>query len=83
MRRIVTTLAAAGAVLAATLADTHTAACAPAAEPNRIDIAYGEPKIATNQAAYKLLKEHQVLEKIRDLLSPLRLPHRLLIQTQD
>jgi hypothetical protein len=52
-------------------------------QPNRIDIDYMAPKSASNQPVYKLLKEHQVLEKIRDLLNPLRLPHRLLLQTRD
>ena len=30
-----------------------------------------------------LLKEHQAFEKIRELLSPLRFPHRLLLETRD
>jgi hypothetical protein len=52
-------------------------------KPNRIDIAYVEPKLAANQEAYKLLKARNALEKIRDLLRPLRLPHRLLLETRD
>src|SRR5262249_46853797 len=50
---------------------------------NLIYIAYVPPKSADYQAVYTLLKEHHALEKIRDLLSPLRLPHRLLLQTRD
>jgi hypothetical protein len=50
--------------------------------PNRIDINYVPPKSADQQPVYQLLKERQALEKIRDLLSPLRLPHRLLLETR-
>ena len=42
-----------------------------------------QPKLAGNQPVYRLLKKHQVLEKIRELLSPVRLPHRLLLETRD
>jgi hypothetical protein len=76
---IVATVLAAGSILAA----THVEARKAAPEPNRIDIAYVKPKSAGNEPAYKLLAEHQVLEKIRELLSPLRLPHRILLQTRD
>ena len=80
MKWIVTVLMAAGLVLAAAGTEARKA---PSAKPNRIDINYGEPTSPANQAVYKLLKERQALEKIRDLLSPLRLPHRLLLQTMD
>ncbi len=77
-----TALLAAGSLLAAAYADARQAGSAKT-EPNRIDIAYVEPESADNQPVYKLLKQHRVLEKIRELLSPLRLPHRLLLQTSD
>jgi hypothetical protein len=60
----------------------HKTSAAPTAKANRIDINYVEPKSADYQQVYKLLKERQALEKIRDLLSPLRLPHRLLLETR-
>jgi len=82
MNWIATILVAAGLVLAAPPVDARKAGSAQP-EPNRIDIAYVEPKLAGNQPVAKLLKEHQVLEKVRDLLRPLRLPHRLLLQTSD
>jgi Putative metallopeptidase len=83
-KAIATTLVAAGLVLAAAHLEPREAAAAPARlEPKRIDISYGEPKSAANEPAHKLLKERRVLEKIRDLLSPLRLPHRVLLQTID
>jgi hypothetical protein len=82
MKWMATILLAAGSVLAATHVEARKAGSAQP-EPNRIDIAYAEPKSAGNQPVAKLLKEHQVLEKVRDLLRPLRLPHRLLLQTSD
>ena len=50
-------------------------------KPNRVDIKYVAPKSANYTALYGLLKERQALEKIRDILTPLRLPHRVLLQT--
>ena len=52
-------------------------------KPNRVDISYVAPKSANHQALYRLLQERQALEKIRDLLRPLRLPHRVLLQVRD
>ncbi len=70
-------------LLAAAPVDFGKAAGSARLQPNRIDIAYVEPELAANREAYKLLKERKVLEKIRDLLRPLRLPHRLLLETRD
>jgi Putative metallopeptidase len=83
MRWIATILAAVGLLLASAVAATRNADAGPKARANRIDINYVEPKSADNQPVYKLLKERQALEKVRDLLSPLRLPHRLLLETRD
>jgi hypothetical protein len=86
MKRIVMIALAAGSLAASLLASAPVEArkaAGPRTAPNRIDIAYVEPKLADNQAVYKLLKDSQVLEKIRELLSPLRLPHRVLVQLRD
>ncbi len=83
MKRIVTTALAAASALAVAQVEARTAGVSAKLRPDRIDIAYVEPKSAANQPVYKLLKEHRVLEKIRELLRPLRLPHRLLLQTMD
>jgi hypothetical protein len=83
MKWIVTTALAVASVLAVAQVEARTAGASTKPRANRIDIAYVEPKSASNQPAYRLLKEHRVLEKIRDLLRPLRLPHRLLLQTRD
>jgi hypothetical protein len=83
MGRTAPLLLAAGLILAALDAPTREARAAPRAKPNRIDISYVEPKSPANLPIYRLLKERHALEKIRELLSPLRLPHRLLLQTRD
>ena len=49
-------------------------------KPDRVDINYATPKSPDHQPLYKLLKDKRALEKIRDLLKPLRLPHRVLLQ---
>jgi hypothetical protein len=76
------TLVATASVMAATHVEARRGGAVKSA-PNRIEIAYVEPKAAGNRPLYKLLKKHQVLEKVRELLSPLRLPHPLLLETRD
>jgi hypothetical protein len=49
--------------------------------PRMIDIEYVEPKVANLKPVYEQVTQARVLEKIRDLVSPLRLPRRLLIKT--
>src|SRR5262245_54507994 len=83
MKWIVTIALASASVVAVAQVEARTAGISAKLQPNRIDIAYVEPKLAANQPVYKLIKEHGVLEKIRDLLRPLRLPHRLLLETRD
>ena len=58
-----------------------TEANAQRGKPNRIDIKYVEPKSPDHQPMFKLLKERRALEKVSQLLSPLILPRRLLLQT--
>lgn len=80
----ITTVAIAAAVALATANGTAIARqLRPASnlKPDRIDIRYVEPKSADHQLLYRLLKERQALEKLRDILRPLRLPHRVLLQT--
>ena len=83
MNWMVAVLISAGLVLAAPDGGARQASAAPRGKPNRIDISYVEPTSADYQPIYKLLKERQGLEKLRELLSPLRLPHRLLLETRD
>src|SRR5262245_18785446 len=83
MKWIVATVFAVGSVIAAGHVEADKAGRSAKLKPDRIDISYVEPKSESNQRAYRLLKEHRVLEKLRDLLRPLRLPHRLLLETSD
>src|SRR4051812_38320305 len=84
MKWLATSLVAAGLVLAAAggEAAARKASGASQSKSDRIDINYGEPTSAESRVLYTLLKERQALEKIRDLLRPLRLPHRVLIQVR-
>src|SRR5262245_15534901 len=79
LRPYVTGITAALALVAADVA----AAPPRQTKPDRIDISYVEPKAPNNRPIYELIKERQALEKLRDILRPLRLPHRLLLQTRD
>jgi hypothetical protein len=73
-------------VLLLAASDTDAAArkgsTTPKFKPNSIDVDYGEPQSAEHRSIYEMLKERRALEKIRDLLAPLRLPHRLAVQTR-
>ena len=84
MKWIATALLASGLALTAADAEAagRKASGTPKAKPNRVDISYVEPTSADFQSLYKLLKEHRALEKIRDILKPLRLPRRLLLQVR-
>jgi Putative metallopeptidase len=70
--------------IALVLSATHSAGAQPAkaAKANSIDIQYVAPKSPEHQQVLDLVKEHRTLEKIQQLLSPLRLPRRLLIKIE-
>lgn len=51
--------------------------------PKQVDIQYVEPKNAALRPVYEQIRKAQALEKIQNLLAPLRLPRRLLIKTED
>ena len=72
------------ALLGATIVTFLMAASADAAtlKPNRVDVEYVPPKSPAHDALYKLVQERRVLEKIRDLLVPVRLPRRVLLKAQ-
>ena len=60
---------------------TEVSAEATTLEPDRVDVEYVTPKSSAHNALYKLVREQRILEEIRDLLEPFRLPQRLLIRT--
>jgi len=49
---------------------------------NRMQISYVPPKNAEHETVFRLLKERQVLEKLQQFLSPLRLPRALQLKVQ-
>jgi hypothetical protein len=54
---------------------------AEAAKPiDRINIEYVQPKDPAHQLIYEQLKQVRALERIKELLSPFRLPRQLLSQ---
>jgi hypothetical protein len=71
-------------LIAAVLSPPGSADAAPAkgARAGRVDIRYVAPTLADLEPVHKFLKEHEALELARELLSPLRLPRRLLIKTE-
>jgi hypothetical protein len=50
-------------------------------ETKRIDIQYVAPKKPEHRALFEMIKEKRALERMRDLLSPMRLPRRLVLRT--
>ena len=74
--KIVSLGAAVLTVLLAVPADSATL------KANRVDVEYVPPKSSAHDVLYKLVRERRVLEKIRDLLVPFRLPRRLLLKTE-
>jgi hypothetical protein len=51
--------------------------------PNRVSIEYVPPGSPTFQELYDLLRDRHALEKIQEILSPLRLPVELIIKTTE
>jgi hypothetical protein len=76
------TLRALALVLALSAATSADAEAVKGAKSNQVDIEYVAPKSPEHQPVLDLIKEHRTLEKIQQLLSPLRLPSRLLIKTE-
>jgi hypothetical protein len=72
------------AVIALTLAAAFPgdARTVKTVKTNSVDIEYAEPQSAEYRQVLQLVKEGRTLEKIQTLLSPIRLPRRLLIKTQ-
>ncbi len=51
--------------------------------PRQVDIQYVEPKSPKLRPVFEEIKKARALEKLQNLLAPLRLPRRLLIKTED
>jgi Putative metallopeptidase len=70
------------ALVAASSASAQHARPARPANTDRIEIEYAAPKSPEHRQVLELVKEQRTLEKIKVLLSPIRLPRKLLIRTQ-
>jgi len=59
-----------------------TAQAAPPAPPNRVNVSYVLPKNPAHQPIYEQLKEIRFLERLRQFLTPFRLPRVLLVKVE-
>ena len=55
----------------------------PTDQPGRVSIAYVPPENSTLQDLYDFLRAHRALERIQEILSPLRSPEELIIKTAE
>ena len=67
-------------ILACLIQTGPSTASAQELRPRRVDVQYVEPTAANLKPVYEQVVQARVLEKIRDLAAPLRLPRRLLIK---
>ena len=63
-------------------AEHATAQKASNLRSDRMQISYVPPKNAAHETVFRLLKERQVLEKLKKVLSPLRLPRALRLKVE-
>ena len=52
-------------------------------QADRISIAYNPPDNAQHQDVYELLRQHNALEKVKEVLSPFQFPEQLTIETAE
>jgi Putative metallopeptidase len=52
-------------------------------QTNRVSIEYVPPETPTFQDLYDFLRQHQALERIQEILSPLRAPEELIVKTRE
>jgi hypothetical protein len=84
MTRLTLVLIVAASVLVAASGTpmARQARTGPNLKADRIDISYIAPKSTDHQELFELLRDRKALEKIRDILRPLRFPHRVLLETR-
>jgi hypothetical protein len=73
----------AGIALATLTSGTALAQAPAGLSNNKIEFAYFPPKTVKYQATMDRLKSRQVLEQLSQFLSPLRLPHKLFLVTNE
>jgi len=69
-------------VIIPALLSGQTLAASPLLKSNLIEISYAKPQNPAHQKIYEFVKEHRVLERIRDYLGHIRLPKTLLLKTE-
>ena len=62
--------------------ESATAGKSPISRADQIQISYVPPKNSAHEAIFQLLKERRTLEKVKGLLSALRLPRTLLLKVE-
>lgn len=70
-------------IVSCLLLSAPTLSLAQEMQPRQVDIQYVEPKNPKLRPVFEEIKKAQALEKLQNLLAPLRLPRRLLIRTED
>jgi Putative metallopeptidase len=56
---------------------------AQSGQPERVSVVYVPPNNFGLQEVYDLLRQHNALERIKEILSPFRLPEQLTIETAE
>ena len=67
---------------ASLISESATAGKSPISRADQIQISYVPPKNSAHEAIFQLLKERRTLEKVKGLLSALRLPRTLLLKVE-
>jgi hypothetical protein len=70
-------------IVSCLLLSAPTLSLAQEMQPRQVDIQYVEPKNQKLRPVFEEIKKARALEKLQNLLAPLRLPRRLLIKTED
>ena len=70
-------------IVSCLLLSAPTLSLAQVMQPRQVYIQYVEPKNSKLRPVFEEIKKAQALEKLQNLLAPLRLPRRLLIKTED
>jgi|SRR5215469_3716450 len=65
------------------LSAAQPAPTTPSGQSDRVSVVYVPPNNFSFQEAYQLLRQHNALEKIKEILSPFRFPEQLTIETTE
>jgi hypothetical protein len=74
---------AAIALVIGTLLNLSAAQSQPPGQPDRVSVVYVQPKNSVFQEVQELLRQHNALEKIKEILTPFQFPEQLTIETTE